>query len=329
MDLAALALVSLATQGQLTPRIVTAAGLRREWLSRGARTGDLHRLRPRVYALAPLPLLTRFVVTDKGVSPAYVAHARAVLLSLGPAAAGRGRTAAALRGWAMLVEPARTIDVVVRHGLHLRVPKDVKCAQARVLETEQIRPVDGAPMRVTTAARTVVDCALELPLVQAVVICDSALRAGEVNVDELAALARAIPGRRGAARMRRVLELCDPESGSVLESVLRVRMLLAGLSGFATQRVVRDRRGGYLRRVDFCFEAVLLIVEVDGQKWHPDPALDRRVDNRVVAAGWRVLRYTWADVVHDPQSVLAEIAEALQVGTESLHLGSFTGAAAA
>lgn len=98
-------------------------------------------------------------------------------------------------------------------------------------------------------------------------------------------------------------------------------MRLAGITGFATQRTVRSRNGLYVRRVDFCFEGARLVIEVDGQKWHGDPALDRAVDNRLVAAGWRVLRYTWAEVVHASAAVLAEIAEALEVcGTESIRL---------
>lgn len=329
MDLAALALAGTATQGLLTPRMATEAGLRREWLPRAARLGVLRQVRLRVYAFSELPALPRFVVTDNAVSPSYVAHVRAVLLSLGPAAAARGRTAAALRGWAMLIEPARTIDVVVPHGLHLRAPRDVHCTQARSVDVDEVRPVDGAPLRATTAVRTVVDCALELPLVQAVVICDSALRAGDVSVDELAMVGRAIPGRLGAARVRRVIELCDPAAGSVLESVLRVRMLLAAITGFATQLTLPDRHGARLKRVDFCFQDARLIIEVDGQKWHPDPSADRRLDNRLVAAGWRVLRYTWADIVHDSSGVLAEIALALDGSTPSLHLRVMSHPAAA
>jgi very-short-patch-repair endonuclease len=132
-----------------------------------------------------------------------------------------------------------------------------------------------------------------------------------VTLAELTRAARALPGVRAAARARRVLELADPESGSVLESVLRVRMHLAGIAGFSTQLVIRDDAGRHVLRVDFCFAEARLVVEVDGEKWHQDPARDRSRDNALAALGWRVLRYTWAEVVHQPERVLAEIRQAL------------------
>jgi very-short-patch-repair endonuclease len=329
VDLSGLVAAGAATQGLLTPQLVKAAGLRREWLSRGARLGELHRVRRRVYSFTPLPALPRFVVTHDGVAAAYVTHVRAVLLSLGPGAAARGRTAAALRGWGLLVEPGRTVEVVVPHGLHPQTDPDVRCTQARDVEVGALAPVAGAAIALTTAVRTVIDCALELPLLQAVVICDSALRAGAVSLEELAARAKALPGREGASRVRRMIELADKESGSVLESVLRVRLLLAGVTGFATQAVLLNRRGGYLRRVDFCFSQAALVIEVDGHKWHPDPVLDRRVDNQLAAAGWRVMRYTWTDVLRRPAIVVAEIEEALRPGTPDLHLSLLAALAAA
>ena len=41
-----------------------------------------------------------------------------------------------------------------------------------------------------------------------------------------------------------------------------------------------------------------------------DPAGVR--DNLLARQGWRVLRYTWAEVVHEPERVVAEIREALR-----------------
>lgn len=100
-------------------------------------------------------------------------------------------------------------------------------------------------------------------------------------------------GRRDATRLRQVLELADPCSGSVLDSVLRVRMVQDGLRGFTTQTVLRDSSGRHVLRADFCFEHARLVVEVDGARWHPDGDVDRRRDNALACSGWRVLRFTW------------------------------------
>jgi len=121
-----------------------------------------------------------------------------------------------------------------------------------------------------------------------------------------------LSGHRDAARARQVLLLCDPANGSVLETVLRVRMALAGLSGFASQYEVTGPRGQPVFRVDFCAEAVRLEIETDGARWHPDPPRDQARDHALAARGWRVLRFTWAQVVYEPELLLELIREALE-----------------
>ena len=95
----------------------------------------------------------------------------------------------------------------------------------------------------------------------------------------------------------------------MLESVLRVRLHLAGGESPSTQQVLG--LPGERVRVDFCWERLGLVVEVDGARWHPDPQVDRERDNLLGRAGWRVLRYGWAEVVHEPERVVGEICAAL------------------
>lgn len=316
-------------QGLATHRGLLSNGVSRAGLSRAVAAGTVVRVRRRVYSLLALPGLPRYVVTDTGVSADYVVHVRAVLLSLGPRAAACRRTAAACYGWGMLVEPGRTVEVAVPHGRGRVAARGVRAVQKRAGAVSRRQVLSGmSPLLLTAPVQTVVDCALALPLLQAVVIADSALRAGDVTVEELRLAVTRLEGQAGAGRARRVVELCDPESGSVLESVLRVRMVLAGCEGFASQVLVRALRGQQLR-VDFCFAAAGLVVEADGAKWHPDPARDQARDNALAALGWRVLRYTWSEVVHDHSRVVAEIVAAAGCGTPTLQLaeGSFAAAA--
>src|SRR5688500_13958144 len=93
------------TQGLVTTARLTAAGASRGDLGRPAARGVVVRVQRGVYALADLPALPRHLVTDTGAAPEYVALVRASLLSIGLGAAACCRTAAALRGWALLVEP--------------------------------------------------------------------------------------------------------------------------------------------------------------------------------------------------------------------------------
>jgi very-short-patch-repair endonuclease len=288
--------------------------------TRALADGTLFRERPGVYSAAKLPPLPRHVVTEQGVAPEFVAQVRAVLLSLGPRAAASGRTAAALRGWGLLVEPSRKIDVAVVHGrsrVHLR---NVRATQRRGLARERFVAIeDTDPLHVTSAVQTVIDGCADLPALEAVVLGDSALRSGQVTLEQLWRAARVQRGVREADRIRRVLSLLDPACGSVLESVLRYRLLDDGLEGFTSQLTITGPSGPSLR-VDFCFEGDRLVIEADGAKWHPDPGPDRQRDNLLARRGFRVLRYTWAEVVHDHERVVREIREALQVGHEDFQL---------
>lgn len=296
------------SQGLVTTKQLTAAGVSRPSISRLVRGGVLVRVRRRVYSLAPLPPRPQHLVTHRGVAPEYVAHVRAELLSLGPGAAASRRTAAALRGWGLLVEPAE-IEVARLHGSDLR-RKGLRVTQHRSDARTRVRVVpDSARLTLTSRVQTVVECAATLPLLQAVVVCDSALRSGEVTLEGLQrAMDRRLHGRSGAQQARQVLALCDPLSGSVLESVLRVRLVLAGITGFRTQAVLRAAPP---LRVDFCFDAARLVVEVDGARWHSDTTRDQARDNALAVLGWRVLRFTWSEVVHEPEQVLADIRAAL------------------
>jgi very-short-patch-repair endonuclease len=313
------------TQGLVTARQLRAAGVARSSLARALADGSVHRVRRLVYACQPLEPLPRFVVTDTGVSPAYVAHVRASLLSLGSSATACLRTAAALHGWGLLIEPARTVQVAVPHGRGSVRAGGVVATQRRSARTEELAVLaDAGPLSITTPVQTVLDCAVGLPLLEAVVVCDSALRSGRLTVEELVGAGGGLRGVRDAGRVQRVLDLCDPQAGSVLESVLRVRMRQHGITGVTSQKVVQDMPGSHMR-VDFCFEAAGVVVEADGKRWHPEPERDRLRDNVLASQGWRVLRYTWSEVVHDHRFVVAEIAAALACGTPTLHLAG-TGA---
>jgi very-short-patch-repair endonuclease len=309
--IAAVETAGRSSQGLAIAKQLRAAGLAPAAVARAVAAGDVVRVHRRVYALAPLPVSPLHLVTDKGVAPAYVAHVRAAILSLGPGAMAHQRTAAALRGWGLLIEPSRSIELAVPHGSRRASVRQVKLTERRGLAVDAVTPIaDADGVASTTAVQTVIDCAVSLPLIEAVVVCDSALRAGDVTLHELSAAAASLRGVRDARRCRQVIDHADPACGSVLESVLRVRMVMAGISGFTSQQVIVDPVTGRERRVDFAFEAAHLVIETDGEKWHPDPSRDRERDNALAELGWRVLRYSWAEVVRTPLPALRQIAAA-------------------
>lgn len=307
----------MARLGERTQGLVTAAQLRtastgRQAVARAVAAGRLHRVRPRVYAREPLPALPRHLVTGSGVGPAYVLHVRAALLSIGGTATASGRTAAVLFGWGLLVEPGPHIEVAVRHGRSGTRRDGTSVVQRRAAGRSQLGVASGCePLRTTSPVQTVLDCCRQLPRLQAVVLCDSALRSGLVSLPELTVAAARLGGLAGASRVRDALALADPLSGSVLESVFRVRLVDAAVSGFRTQVEVRDRDGCSVLRTDVCFEEQRLVVELDGAAWHLDPERDQAHDNALAAAGWRVLRFRWHQVLEDPDRAVALVREAL------------------
>jgi len=69
-------------------------------------------------------------------------------------------------------------------------------------------------------------------------------------------------------------------------------------------------RTGFIGIGDIVFDILKLVVEVDGWAFHTTPERfqrDRGRQNRLVAAGWTVLRFTWRDLVERPGYVLATI----------------------
>lgn len=198
-----------------------------------------------------------------------------------------------------------TITVPRNHG-HVKEPgwRVRRCdVPTRVLQNG---------VRVVQPARTVVDLAMRLPVNEAVAVGDSALRRNLVLVPQLQALAGQLRGR-GAPEARAVVALLDPKSESVLESLLRVLLVTSGLPVPTSQALILDGRD-LVAKVDLCWRAQRLIVEADGFAFHSDRVAyrrDRERMNHLERLGWRVLRFTWEDVVGRPQHVVELVRRCL------------------
>jgi hypothetical protein len=162
--------------------------------------------------------------------------------------------------------------------------------------------------------QTVVDCAMSRPLREAVIIADSALRVKRVSLEELQREAVRLAHHPGGPRLRRVLDLVDPASGSVLESALRVLLAQHGYHP-ESQVSLLDANERLIGRVDFLFRSERLVIECDGRRWHdPEDARERdRVrGNELERAAWRLLRVTWDEVLFRPAHVLGLVQDCLE-----------------
>jgi hypothetical protein len=285
----------LARGGRLARRRdLLAAGLTRRELQRRVRRGELRPLTPHLFTDVAQP------------SPDETLRAAAVALD----AVVSHTSAALLWGLELVVTPAQSTVTVARDRSRATLA-GVRVRRSDLADDDWQRR-DG--VRVTTVLRTAVDLCRVLPLAEAVAAADSALRRGLLTVADLRAALCALPAGRGRVLVSRVVALVDPRCGSVLESLLRVLLHLHGVRAPHTQLPVRARSGGLIGRVDFAWPDVGLVVEADGFAFHADRRRyrdDRRRGNALVLAGWRVLRFTWEDVVQHPEHVVACVRAAL------------------
>jgi very-short-patch-repair endonuclease len=102
-----------------------------------------------------------------------------------------------------------------------------------------------------------------------------------------------------------VLDQVDARSESPIETLLRLALRRRGIDIVDLQFSPDPRY-----RVDFLL-AGKLVVEADGAEFH-DPEKDRIRDAFLATLGYRVLRFTYDEIVYDIESVLVRIEAALR-----------------
>jgi hypothetical protein len=158
---------------------------------------------------------------------------------------------------------------------------------------------------VTTMARTLVDLAAVLSVDDLARACHEAgIRHATTPHAVEAVLARR-PNSPGATTLRRILRGDVHVTLSALESRFLARLKQAGLTLPMTNQPAGGRRWPTHR----------LTVELDGYRYHHSRHAweqDRRREREARARGDEFRRYTYADVVEDPQPMLAELRALLQ-----------------
>ena len=234
----------------------------------------------------------------------------AILLSAPAGAVVSHHTAAALwRVEVPLVDRVQRADLTVPPSSRARNRRD------RVLHRGMIEACDVIRIRslpVTTPARTWRDLAGALPSAALLAVTDQLVE-GFSSRQELAQALAARPAGRGAARARAVLPLASALAESPMESVLRWLLHEAGLPAPVLQHVVRTTEGVFLGRADLAWPARKVLVEFDGDVHRERRVFvaDLRRQNRLVAEGWTVLRFTSADVLGRPTEMIATIRAAV------------------
>lgn len=226
-------------------------------------------------------------------------------------AAFSGYTAAWLHG--LDLPPCDPIEVTIPRPLRLLGKAGVAVRRAD-LSPSEVDERRGLP--VTSALQTVVDLGGRPPLVEAVVAVDMALHARLVGLGDLRAWVADRQGRRGVVQLRQVLDLAEPAAESPMETRLRLLLVLGGLPRPQLQVSLKDQHGRFLGRTDLYYPDQRLALEYDGGTHRDSLAADNRRQNRLLNAGFRLLRFTATDVLRAPESVVAQVHQAL---TQSEH----------
>jgi predicted transcriptional regulator of viral defense system len=257
-----------------------------------ATAGRLHRIHKTVYSLVPKALLKR-----EGLYMAAV-------LACGPRSVLSHRSAAVLhelRDWGHT-----QIEVTVPKRSH-RAHSGVAVHRSTTLTEADTAVVDGIP--VTSLHRTLLDLAevvtqrqLERAFDQAEILEKLDLHA--IN-DQLARN----PTRPAAKKVRKVLTehyIGRTPTWSENEEALLALTRSLGIPDPEVNQFIVLPDGGPAIRADFVWREEKIIVEADSGKWHLSrqrQQSDHRRDQRLIAAGWRVIRTTWGQIKHRPHEL--------------------------
>jgi hypothetical protein len=146
-----------------------------------------------------------------------------------------------------------------------------------------------------------------LSVTEAVVVVDMALHAGLISLVDLNALCLTRAGKVGIENLRRVADFAEPVAESPMESRLRMLLVLGGLPRPQAQVSLHDNHGRFVGRPDLYYSSHRLGIEYDGGTHRLSLAEDNQRQNRLLAAGIRLLRFTAADVRQNPDSVTTQV----------------------
>lgn len=167
---------------------------------------------------------------------------------------------------------------------------------------------EGIP--ITTPARTLLDLAATVERRE----LERALAEAEVrrlvSPQQLADLLAVASGRRGATALKALLRNQGGPSLTRSEAEERVLALVRAARLPMPQTNTRIGR----HEVDLYWRDERLALEVDGYAFHSSRTAferDRLRDAELQAAGLRVMRVTWRQIVDAPEAVVARLAQAL------------------
>ena len=286
--------LAVAQNGVVTREQLEELGLNDQAIAKRVERGRLHRIHQRVYSLTPR------MMTERG-------RFMAAVLACGSRAVISHRSAAYL--WGLVDCWDEPIDVTApnRRG---RSPDGVAAHRDGSIQPIDSTRVHGIPC--TSVARTVLDFAAVAPEweVRKAVAQAEVLRI--LDKPKLRALLKRSRRRRGVARLRLILETMHPQTERTRSEL--ERLFLGMCANHAVPEpevnVWLSAPNGKRYQADFLWRENKRIVEADSRRYHDTNSAfvsDRKRQQQLELAGWRVSRCTWEEVEHEPRRLALTI----------------------
>jgi very-short-patch-repair endonuclease len=269
-----------------------ARGIAARAIDRMVRTGRLLVLWRGVYQIGPLP----------------ARHGAEMAAALACGADGRIShvSAAALQG---VLDPTRArlpVEVIMPRHKRRRIA-GLRIHRARDLRPDEVTTHEGIP--ITTPARTLLDIAGTLTAREVEQALAKALRMRLVTREGMREMVERHPSHRGAPVLRRLLDAEDGPSFTRSEGEEKLLEIIRS-ARLPRPELNVDVLG---HEVDFLWRRARVVAEVDGYAFHSSArsfAADRQRDAELTAAGYRVLRFTWADLTDGRFATVVRLAQA-------------------
>jgi very-short-patch-repair endonuclease len=277
--------------GVVSRRQLLDAGVPRTTLGDRIRSGNLVAVHRGVYAVGHRRLRRE-------------GHWLAAVLAVGPGAVLSHRDAAGLHD----LRPANHARIDVTTTRNRRDEPGIRVHRTRVLEVEDMTRVAGIP--VTTVARTLLDLAGHVPhdhLTKAIKEAEGNRTFDLRQVQAALVRTRGRTGRGHRALQRAIAEYAAlglSATDSILEDAFLRLVRDHGLPRPAINMLIE----GF--KVDAVWRAQRVAVELDGWAHHHTRhsfERDRERDAALTAGGWRVIRFTYHQVVRRPDHVLSTL----------------------
>jgi very-short-patch-repair endonuclease len=256
-------------------------------------SGRLHLVSPGVYAVG------RPELTPRG-------RWMAAVLACGDGAVLSHRSAAEL--WGIGYEERGRIDVSIRRKSKI-TRKGITVRARPSLDAGSVVRRFGIP--VTHPVQTLIDLATELKIMR---LERAVNEADKLDLVDPETLRKALDGYVGMPGVRTLRTMLDRHTFRLSDSDLEILFRPLALAGGFPLPLTKQRVLGY--EVDFWFPDHGLIVETDGLRYHRTPSQQARMvkrDQKHVAAGLRVLRFTHWQIAHSPNEVTDVLRRIRQV----------------